>query len=125
MRRMASGISQRDHAAERGAKDDRIGDPQGVAERPHVVTSLRQTPAFSRPVLAAAIAAVVEIDDLGNIGQGRLSRPVDRVIRTRTAVKHQQGWFFPHDGTVGDEFCALDVEEQTKPVHGHMHRQAS
>ena len=122
---MASGISQRDHAAERGAKDDRIGDPHGVAERPHVVAPLRQIPAFSRAVLAAAIAAVVEIDDLGNIGQGRLSRPVDRVIRTRTAVKHQQGWFFPHDGTVGDEFCALDVEEQTNPVHGHMHRHAT
>jgi hypothetical protein len=42
----------------------------------HVLAPLRQIPAVSRAVLAAAIAAVVEIDDLGNIGQGR--RPAGR-----------------------------------------------
>ena len=74
-----------------------------------------------RTVLASAIAAVVEIDDLGDIGQGRVGRPVDRVVETGTAMKHQQRRLFPHRRAVGHELRALDIEEQPHPVHGHVH----
>ena len=119
--RVARGIGQRDHAAERGAQHDRIDDAQRFAERVHVVAPLRQIPALPRAVLAAAVAAVVEIDDLGDVGQGRIGRPVDRVVGAGAAMQHQQHRLFPHHGAVGDEFRALDIEEQPHPVHGHVH----
>ena len=68
---MASRIGQRDHAAKRGAVHDRIDDTERVAEGANIIAPLRQVPAFSRAILAAPIATVVEIDDLGDIGQGR------------------------------------------------------
>ena len=64
---------------------------------------------------------MVEIDDLGDIGQSRIGRPVDRMVEARPAMEHQQHRFFPHHGTVRDEFRALDVKEQPHPVHGHVH----
>ena len=69
MRRMAGGVGQRHHAAERGAEHDRIDDAERLAECAHVVAPLRQIPALARAVLAAAVAAMVEIDDLGDVGQ--------------------------------------------------------
>ena len=119
--RMARGVSQRDHAAERRAQHDRIDDAQGVAERAHVVAPLRQVPALPGTVLAAAIAAMVEIDDLGDVRQGRVGRLVDRVVGAGAAMEHQQGRLFPHGGTVRDQLRALDIEEQPHTVDEHMH----
>jgi hypothetical protein len=81
---------------------------------------LRQIPALVRTVLAAAITAMVEIDDLGDIGQGRVGGLVNRMIEAGAAMKHQQGRLFPHHGTVGDELGALDIEEQPHPVDGYI-----
>ena len=70
MRWMARRVSKRDHAAERRAQHDRIDDAQGVAERAHVVAPLRQGPRLFGTVLAAAVAAMVEVDDLGDSAKG-------------------------------------------------------
>jgi hypothetical protein len=67
MCRVAGGIAERDHAAEGSTEHDRTDDAERLAERSDVVAPLRQIPSLARPVLAAAIAAVVEIDDLGNV----------------------------------------------------------
>ena len=122
---MSRGVGQRHHAAERGAQHDRIDDAKRLAERVHVVAPLRQIPALARAVLAAAVAAMVEIDDLGDIGQSRIGRPVDRVVGAGAAMQHQQHRLFPHDRAVGNELRALDVEEQPHPVHGYVHGQVS
>jgi hypothetical protein len=121
--RVSRGVGQRHHAAERRAQDNRIDDAKRLAERMHVVAPLREIPARARAVLAAAIAAMVEIDDLGNIGQSRIGRPVDRVIGAGAAMQHQQHRLFPHQWAVGNEFRALDIEEQPHPVHGYVHGQ--
>jgi hypothetical protein len=121
MTRMARGVRQRDHAAERGAKHDWTGNSQSVAERPDVIAPLRQIPALARTILAAAIAAMVEIDDLGDIGQARIGWPVDRVVGAGSAMQHEQCRLFPHHGTVRDQPCALDVEEQPHAVDEHIH----
>jgi hypothetical protein len=68
---------------------------------------------------------MVEIDDLGDVGQSGVGRPVDRVVGARAAMEHQQHRLFAHRRAVGDQFRTLDVEEQTHPVHGHMHGLAS
>ena len=74
---MARGVGQRHHAAERCAEHDRVGDAERVAERAHVVAPLRQMPALPGTILASAIAAMIEIDDLRDIGQGGVGGLVD------------------------------------------------
>jgi hypothetical protein len=71
---MTGGIGQRDHAAERSAEHDWIGDAQRLAEGADIVAPLRQIPALPRAVLAAAVAAMVDVDDLRDIGQGGVGR---------------------------------------------------
>ena len=122
---MARGVGQRDHAAERGAQHDRADDAEGVAESGHVVAPLRQLPAFGGAVLAAAVTPMVQIDDLGDVGQGGVSGPVDRVVGARAAMQHQQRRLLPHDRAIGDQFCAFDIEEQPHTVDAHMHGPAS
>ena len=122
---MAGGVGQRNHAAERRAEHDRIDDAERVAERAHVVAPLRQIPALPRAILAAAVAAMVEIDDLGDIGQGRVGGPVDRMVGAGPAMQHQQDRLFPHHRAVGYQFRALDIEEQPHPVHRYVHERVS
>jgi len=122
---MAGGVGQRNHAAERGAEHDRIDDAERITERAHVVAPLRQIPALPGAILAATVAAVVEIDDLGDVGQGRVGGPVDRVVGAGPAMQHQQDRLFPHRRAVGDEFHAFDIEEQPHPVHRYVHEQGS
>ena len=121
MIRVARRIGHRDHAAERCSQHDRIDDAEHLAEGAYVVAPLRERPALLRSVLAAAVAAMIEIDDLGDVRQDRVGRPVDRMIGAGTAMKQQQCRPLPHDGSFGDEFRALDIEEQPYPVHRHVH----
>ena len=60
---MTRGVRQRDGPAERRPVHDRALDPERVAERPHVVAPLGQGPRLLGPGLAAAVAAMIEIDD--------------------------------------------------------------
>ena len=108
---MARGIGQRDHPAERRAKHDRVDDAKCVAERAHVVAPLRQLPGLSRTVLAAAVAAVVEIDNLGDIGQGGVGRFVNRMVEAGAAMEQEEGRLFPHHRPVRNQLRALDIEE--------------
>ena len=48
-----------------------------------------------------------------------------RMVGAGTAMEHQQGWLFPHGGTVGHQARTLDVEEQPHAVHEHMHELVS
>jgi hypothetical protein len=122
---MTCGIGQRDHAAKRRAQYDRASDAQDIAERAHVVAPLRQVPAFFGTILASAVAAMIQIDDLRDVGQSRVYRPVDRVVGARAAMKHEQCRLFPHGRTVRDELRALNIEEQPHPVDEYMHGQIS
>ena len=121
---MAGGIGQRNHAAERGAEHDRIDDAERITERAHVVAPLRQIPALPGAILAATVAAMVEIDDLGDVGQGRVGGPVDRVVGAGSAMQHQQHRLFPHHRPVRNQLRALDIEEQPHPVHRYVHERA-
>ena len=125
MSRMARRVGQRNHAAERCAEHDRAFDADHIAEGAHVVAPLRQVPALARTILASAIAAVVQIDDLRDVGQTGIGGFVDRVVGAGAAVKHQQGRVFPHEGAIRDELSALDVEEQPDSVDEHIHGPAS
>jgi hypothetical protein len=118
---MARGVSQRDHPAKRRAEYDRIRNAQDIAERAHVIAPLRQVPAFPRAILASTIASMVEVDHLGNVGQGRIGGSVDRVVGAGATMEKEQGRLFPHGRTVRHQLRALDVEEQSHPVDEHVH----
>ena len=113
--RMARGVGQRDHAAERGAQHDRIDDAQRLAERVHVVAPLRQIPALPRAVLAAAVAAMVEIDDLGDVGQSRIGRPVDRVVEAGPAMSISSTGFSRITGPSGTNFAPSTSKNSRTP----------
>ncbi len=122
---MARGVRERDHAAERHAEHDRALDSERLAEGVYVVGPLRERPRLRRAGIAAAVAAMVEIDDLGDIGQGGVGRLVNRMVEAGAAMKQEERRLFPHRRAVGDEFRALDIEEQPHAVHRHVHEQAS
>src|SRR3954453_118894 len=125
MRWMPGGVSQRHHAAERGPKNDRPDDTQHLAKRTHIVAPLREIPAFARTILASAVAAMIQIDDLNDVSQTRVGGPVDRVIRAGPAMKHQQGRLLPHHRTVRYQLCAFDIEEEPNSIDENMHGPAS
>jgi hypothetical protein len=118
---MARGVGQRHHAAEGCAEHDRRGDAERIAKCAHVVAPLRQMPAFPWPILASAIAAMIEVDDLRDIGQGGVGGLVDRMVEAGTAMKQEQGRPLAHGGAFGHKLRALDIEEQPDAVHGHVH----
>ena len=43
------------------------------------------------------------------------------MVGAGAAMQHQQDRLFPHHRAVGDEFRALDIEEQPHPVHRYVH----
>src|SRR5258706_8154366 len=120
---MARGVSQCDHSAEGRAQDERAGDVQNVAERTHVIAPLRKVPSSLGTILAATVASVIEKNDLGDVGQSRVCRLVDRVVEAGPAMKEEQCRLFPHGRTMRDQFGALDVEEQPHPVDAYVHGQ--
>jgi hypothetical protein len=68
---------------------------------------------------------MVEIDNLGDIGQGRVGRPQGRVVCAGAAMQQEQCRLLPHGWTVRHELRALDIEEQPHAVDEHMHGQIS
>ena len=120
-------VRHRDHAAERVAEHDRLLDAERVAEVAHVVAPLGEVPLLGRAAIAAAVAAVVEVDELRRVGERRESGLVRRVIEAGTAVQQQQRRPLAHRGSVGDELRAVDVEEEPDvadlDVHGRIVQQ--
>ena len=47
------------------------------------------------------------------------------MVDAGAAMQQQQDRLFPHHRAVGDEFRALDIEEQPHPVHGYVHERIS
>src|SRR5436190_23669486 len=121
MRGMPGGIGHGYHAAERNAEHDRMDDAERVAERPPVVTPLRQRPGLFRAGIAAAVAAMVEINDLCDVGEGRIGRLVERMIESWPAVQEQQRRLLAHRRAIGDELGALDIEEQAYAIDLNVH----
>ncbi len=85
---MAQRISHRDVATEGHAHDDWPFYLQRVAQRLHVISPLREFPSGGvvAPV-AAAVAAMVEINDLRDAGEARVGGLEDGMIGARTAVQ--------------------------------------
>ena len=119
---MARRIGLRDEAAEGGSEHDRLLDAERVAQRFQIVAPLRQRPAFARTVLAAPTAAMVVVDDLADVAELRERWLVNAVVRAGAAMDEDQCRLATHDGAVGNQGRALDVDKEANAVDVNMHR---
>ena len=62
-------VGHGDLAAKRGAQDDRALNTKHVAEGAHVVAPLGERPRLLWPSITATVTPVIQVDDLGAIGQ--------------------------------------------------------
>jgi hypothetical protein len=74
---VARRIGHGDLTAKRGSQDGWALDAKHIAESTHVVAPLSERPRLLWPSIAAAVAAVVQVDDLGAVGQARVRRLVN------------------------------------------------
>ena len=58
------GIGEGDETAEAAAEHDRLGEPERVTQPPQVIGPGPQVPGFGGAVIAAAVPALVVVDDL-------------------------------------------------------------
>ncbi len=110
---MALDVALRHEAAERLAQHDGLDDAQRVAQAHDVVGEGIQRPLLGRPAIAAAVAAVVVVDHLCDVGEAAEVRPEARVVEAGAAVKQQQRGLLAQHRTVGHELRALDVEVES------------
>ena len=122
---MAGRVGLRHEPAEGHAVDDRLLDAQRVAEHPHIVAPLRQIPVGRVSVLAAAIAAVVEVDDLCDVGEGRERRLEKAVVEARPPMQQQDGGPLAHRRPIRHEAKAFHIEIQAYAVHADKHGEFS
>jgi hypothetical protein len=65
------GVCESDHAAEGSTVDDGLHNPEHVAERFYIVAPLGKVPSSRVIASATTVSAMVEVDDLGDVGQSR------------------------------------------------------
>lgn len=116
MRRVPYRVRHGDRAAERHAKHDRTDYAERLAERVHVVAPLRQGPGLAGAGIAAAISAMVQEDDLRDVGQGREPRLVDRVVKAGPAVQEDQRRLLPQGATLRHETGTLDIKKESHTI---------
>lgn len=122
MARVARRIGLRDHAAERLPEDDRLHDPERLAQRPQVVAPLRERPGRRIAGHASPVAAMIEVDHLRDVGERVELGPEARMIEPRSAVHHDQRRLLAHRRTLGRKLRSGDVEKNALIADLHEHR---
>jgi hypothetical protein len=72
-------------------------------------------------LVAAALAAVIEVDHLVGVGETPEPRLEEGVVEARPPMQQQQCRLGPHPRTVADEAGTLDIEEQAQPADVDAH----
>jgi hypothetical protein len=65
---------------------------------------------------AATVSAMIEVDDLHEVGQRRECRLVARMIEAGPAVEEKESWLGPHFWAIRDEAGALYIKEKSCAV---------
>ena len=100
---MALDVALRDEAAERLAEHDRLLDAEGIAEAHDVVGKGVERPLLGRAPVAAAMAAMVVVDDLRDVGQARERRFEAGVVVAGAAVEENESGLFSEVRAIGDQ----------------------
>ena len=116
-------VVQCDEAAERSAEHDRMRNADRVAQAAHVVRPRIEIPIARAATVAPAMSALVVVDDLCDLGQGREDRLLERaVVDARSSVQHDDRGALAHRTSVGDECRPADVNEKPHIANRHLHK---
>ena len=118
---MTHGIGHRNKAAEGVAHDDRAVDFERFAKRLDVVGPVVECPAVGSGAVAASLAAMVEVDELGDVGERGNVRLEVGVVESGAAVEEEHCRHLAHVWAVRTELCALDVEEDSGVTDVYAH----
>jgi hypothetical protein len=111
---VAGEVALGDEATEGLADHDGVFDAEGVAESDDVVGPHVEPPVLLTTGIAAAVAAMVVVDDLCDVGEVVRSAVFEvRVVHARSAVQQQHGRPFHHLWAVWNETLAVDVDIET------------
>src|SRR6266545_649424 len=119
---MAGGIAHGYKPAKGAAQHDRALQPDRLAERNHVVSPGVQRPGGRVTAFAAAVAALVKVDDLGGVGKEAVGGLGDRRVGSGTAVQRKHGRPAAHPGPVHDVLRAVHIEPQPHVTDLDPHR---
>ncbi len=122
---MARRVRYRNHPAEREAEHDRPLDFQRLAKRAHIVAPLREIPLRRIAVIAAAVAAMVEIHDLRSLCEPRKVGLEVRMVEAGAAVQQDYRRHLAHLRAVGPQLRAFNIEEQTNVANFYAHARIS
>ena len=122
---MTRRIRYRHHPAEREAEHDRMLDFQRLAKRAHVVAPLREIPFRRIAVIAAPVAAMVEVHDLRSLREPREVGLEVRMVEARATVQQDYRRHLAHLRAVGPQLRAFNIEEQTNVANLYAHRRIS
>jgi hypothetical protein len=118
---VADGKVQRHEPAGGVAEQHRVVDAKQLAQPGDVVGHLLKGAGLDRRAPGAALAAQVDVDDLGVGTQGVQARPQVAMIEARTAVQGHQGRAWPEVVTGEVETWAHDVEVEVGLVDPDAH----
>jgi hypothetical protein len=93
-------IALRHKTTKRLAQHDRLLKARCFAQTQHVVSKGIQCPFDGWAPVVAAMAAVVHVDDLCNVGQAAEDRLETAVVVTRPTVQQHQAGFFAHQWAI-------------------------
>jgi hypothetical protein len=109
-------ISLRHHRPARNADDDRPFDADRVGESGDIVAPLIECPAGGITPTAAAAGAMIEVDDLRDVGEPVEGWADALVIAARTARKADQQRLLLQRGAINFELWVEDVEDKRTPL---------
>lgn len=89
-----------------------IFETLSTAQAHDVIGKGVQRPLVRRPAVAAAVAAVIHVDDLRNVGQAREQRLETRMVVAGAAVQQDQRRLLAHARPIGYEAGALDIDKE-------------
>jgi hypothetical protein len=119
--RVPDGADHRDQAAAGRADQDRPGDAEGPAQSGDVVRPPIPGPGSRLTDVRPARAALIQVHDLRDVGEGGELRFEQGVVSTGTAVQQDQRRPLGHRLAVDGQRLAVHIEEQRDVVDGDPH----
>jgi hypothetical protein len=110
-----------DKATEGMAQDNGLFNIESLAEALDISTPLKEVKRLYGPTLAAAIPSVIEVDDLGHIGEAVVEAPHPVVVEARAPMKNEERGLF-HYGSIDElQLLPYDLEVNADTVDEDSH----
>jgi hypothetical protein len=114
--RVANGVGLSDEAAKEIAEDDGLLDPEGLTEPCYIVAPVGQRPQRWVAMVAAATAAMIEHDELGDIGEWCKGRLEHGMIEPRPTIQQHHSWRSRIRSPFGASFSPTTSKNNRTPL---------